>query len=57
MIAGLAAQVRVALNDLSGALAIYREALQDFPQAQVLGLWLRGVVAEFKAVRPVPAIT
>ena len=36
MIAGLAAQVRVALNDLSGALAIYREALQDFPQAKSL---------------------
>lgn len=36
MISGLAAQIRVELNDVAGAQTIYREALQDFPQAKSL---------------------
>jgi predicted Zn-dependent protease len=36
MISGLAAQIRVAANDIPGAQAIYREALQNFPQSKAL---------------------
>ena len=36
MIAGAAAEIRLGLGDVNGALAIYREALQRFPQAQSL---------------------
>ena len=36
MISGLAAQIRVAANDMMGAQAIYREALQNFPQSKAL---------------------
>ena len=36
LIAGLAAEIRLALGDNAGALAIYREALQRFPQAKSL---------------------
>lgn len=36
MISGLAADIRVASNDIPGAQAIYREALQRFPQSKSL---------------------
>jgi len=36
MIAGLAAEIRMAANDLAGALAIYRDALQRYPQSRAL---------------------
>ena len=36
LIAGLSADIRVALGDSSGASSIYREALQRFPQAKSL---------------------
>ena len=36
MIAGAAAEIRLGQGDVDGALAIYREALQRFPQAQSL---------------------
>ncbi|MEF8715609.1 MAG: M48 family metalloprotease [Accumulibacter sp.] len=36
MIAGLAAEIRMAANDPAGALAIYRDALQRYPQSRAL---------------------
>ncbi len=36
MIAGLAAEIQMNVGDLTGALAIYRDALQRFPQAKSL---------------------
>ncbi|KFB72546.1 MAG: TPR repeat-containing protein YfgC precursor [Candidatus Accumulibacter phosphatis] len=36
MTAGLAAEIRMAANDLAGALAIYRDALQRYPQSRSL---------------------
>ena len=36
IISGLSAEIRIAVGDLSGAQAIYREALQRYPQAKSL---------------------
>ncbi len=36
MIAGLAAAIRISANDLAGAITIYRDALQRYPQSKAL---------------------
>ena len=36
MIAGLAAAIRISANDLAGAMTIYRDALQRYPQSKAL---------------------
>ena len=36
LISGLAAEIRIASNDVIGAQTIYREALQRFPQSKAL---------------------